>query len=479
MATNNGTTALAVAQQETLQTVPVIVEMAATYKMSPGAFIRTVKETIMPNQNASGAQILAFLTVARQYRLNPFTRQIFAFPSKGGGITPMIPVDGWADLIQKHEQFNGVEFDYHWTDGSTGAIPAKSDAKIGAITCKLHRKDMNLPIVVTEFLEECYRQTEPWQKWPRRMLRHKALIQCARIAFGFSGIYDEDEAERIAEVGGQVIPPAAAGTLIDAATGKPAVPNMSAKANADLRERLAEQKQASPTAGQSETRTTEQAAQAAEQARADAGRPANPSSAPTVDTQTQRTTGAPSAAAGRTDSSTTFHDPGPAPEVKQQPKAAGKAIPEGAAGYLEAPDPDPLVVDRSDKERVVRGTITKVFPPKKKGNGSQMGVVLGSGSKAMTLGCWHKSLHDILMAECKEGEVAQFVFTSKPGNDREFFDLQAIERLGPWEYGKDENGKPIRVIRYDRGEATEEAGDEPEHDESEQGELSGEGQENW
>ena len=29
------------------------------------------------------------------------------------------------------------------------------------------------------------------------MLRHKALIQCARIAFGFSGIYDEDEAHRI------------------------------------------------------------------------------------------------------------------------------------------------------------------------------------------------------------------------------------------------------------------------------------------
>jgi hypothetical protein len=30
-----------------------------------------------------------------------------------------------------------------------------------------------------------------------RMLRHKALIQAARLAFGFSGIYDQDEAERI------------------------------------------------------------------------------------------------------------------------------------------------------------------------------------------------------------------------------------------------------------------------------------------
>ena len=29
------------------------------------------------------------------------------------------------------------------------------------------------------------------------MLRHKAMIQCARLAFGFVGIYDEDEAQRI------------------------------------------------------------------------------------------------------------------------------------------------------------------------------------------------------------------------------------------------------------------------------------------
>ncbi len=33
------------------------------------------------------------------------------------------------------------------------------------------------------------------------MLRHKAMIQCARIAFGFGGIYDADEAERIIESG--------------------------------------------------------------------------------------------------------------------------------------------------------------------------------------------------------------------------------------------------------------------------------------
>jgi hypothetical protein len=30
------------------------------------------------------------------------------------------------------------------------------------------------------------------------MLRHKALIQCVRVAFGFSGVYDEDDARTVA-----------------------------------------------------------------------------------------------------------------------------------------------------------------------------------------------------------------------------------------------------------------------------------------
>ena len=38
------------------------------------------------------------------------------------------------------------------------------------------------------------------------MLRHKAMIQAARLAFGFTGIYDEDEAERIKDAGDGIKP---------------------------------------------------------------------------------------------------------------------------------------------------------------------------------------------------------------------------------------------------------------------------------
>ena len=52
-------------------------------------------------------------------------------------------------------------------------------------------------MIITEYFEEVSRATDPWKSHPRRMLRHKAIIQCARVAFAFTGIKDEDEAEVI------------------------------------------------------------------------------------------------------------------------------------------------------------------------------------------------------------------------------------------------------------------------------------------
>jgi hypothetical protein len=46
-------------------------------------------------------------------------------------------------------------------------------------------------------MAECKRNAGPWLSHPYRMLRHKSMIQCARLAFGFVGIYEQDEAERI------------------------------------------------------------------------------------------------------------------------------------------------------------------------------------------------------------------------------------------------------------------------------------------
>ncbi len=133
---------------------------------------------------ATDAQLTALLVVAQQYALNPFTKEIYAFPDKNNGIVPVVGVDGWARIINDHGQFDGMEFD-------------QDDV---SCTCRIYRKDRSRAIQITEYMAECKRDIQgPWKSHPRRMLRHKAMIQCARIAFGYGGIYDQDEAERIIE----------------------------------------------------------------------------------------------------------------------------------------------------------------------------------------------------------------------------------------------------------------------------------------
>ncbi len=163
--------------------------MATRYGMEADKFRGVIVNTVLPaneRQRVSNAQLAAFLLVAHEYDLNPLTREIYAFPTRGGGIQPIVSVDGWLKLINSHPQFDGMEFRDHLDD----------QGQLLAITCCIYRKDRNHPIEVTEYLAECMRDTDTWKKWPRRMLRHKAAIQAARYAFGFSGIVDEDEAER-------------------------------------------------------------------------------------------------------------------------------------------------------------------------------------------------------------------------------------------------------------------------------------------
>lgn len=159
---------------------------------TPEGLLDVLKNTAFKSE-ANDDQMTALLIVANQYSLNPWTKEIYAFPDKNNGIVPIVGVDGWSRIINSHPQFDGMDFD-------------QDDEKC---TCKIYRKDRNHPISITEWFSECKKEQiktkngfmidTPWQSHPKRMLRHKAMIQCARIAFGFAGIYDQDEADRIIE----------------------------------------------------------------------------------------------------------------------------------------------------------------------------------------------------------------------------------------------------------------------------------------
>jgi phage recombination protein Bet len=165
-------------------------KLAARLDMGDGTgLMETLKATAFKGP-VTDAQMTALMIVANQYGLNPWTKEIYAFPDKNNGIVPVVGVDGWSRIINSHSMFDGIDFE--------------QDAD--SCTCTIHRKDRGHPIRVTEYMVECKRPVGPWQSHPYRMLRHKALIQCARLAFGFVGIFDQDEAERIVEAESKEVP---------------------------------------------------------------------------------------------------------------------------------------------------------------------------------------------------------------------------------------------------------------------------------
>lgn len=230
-------------------------------------FWDTLKSTVFKTKDGgapSNEEMMTLLVVAEQYGLNPFTREIYAFPDKKAGIVPVVGVDGWIRIVNSHPQFDGIEFQY---SEKLVQIDEHHRPAPEWCMCIIHRKDRALPIKVQEYLDEVYRPpftgrgrnneeyqvNGPWQSHTKRFLRHKALIQCARVAFGFSGIHDEDEAEDIAATaasGGRIIDHQPAdGTQAEtkpAATAKlDALSSPKAEARADFVEQ-AQQRQPEP-----------------------------------------------------------------------------------------------------------------------------------------------------------------------------------------------------------------------------------------
>jgi phage recombination protein Bet len=221
------------------QAPSLLAKIAARYSVEPSKMLATLKATAFKGE-VTNEQMMALLIVADQFKLNPWTREIYAFPDRQNGIVPVVGVDGWARIANEHPQFDGMEFVDGPTDPKTG-VPEWIEAVI-------HRKDRAHPTRAREYFVECRRNVSPWQSHPRRMLRHKAMIQALRIAFGFGGIFDEDEAARIAEAG--VINAAAANTAIEAINAeiKPAAPPQIAQAPAGVVEQSAPTPEVIPAA---------------------------------------------------------------------------------------------------------------------------------------------------------------------------------------------------------------------------------------
>lgn len=167
--------------------------MALEANMPRESFLNTLKKTVMPSQNVSDEHVAAFLVLAHKYKLDPLSEQIHAFPSKGG-VKAMIGIDGWISIAQRQAHYDGFKHIDQFDE----------KGKLVAVTAIVRRKDHSEPTEITEYMDECSRDTTPWKQFPKRMLRHKAIMQGIRMAFGISNLVDEDEAADIRRDEGQM-----------------------------------------------------------------------------------------------------------------------------------------------------------------------------------------------------------------------------------------------------------------------------------
>ena len=165
--------------------------LARKYGMEATPFRNAVISCCFADKKlATVENLTALFVIANEYNLNPFTRQIYVFKGAGGGIVPIVSADGWYHIITTHPQADGLGISYDY-DESGNPI---------SCTCTLARKDWSAPVVITEFLAECKKNSPAWNNMPHRMLRHRAIIQAARVAFGLGGIYDPEEGADVAGV---------------------------------------------------------------------------------------------------------------------------------------------------------------------------------------------------------------------------------------------------------------------------------------
>jgi phage recombination protein Bet len=173
--------------------------------MSYESFVTVLTQTAFSGLVAwTQADLERLLAAAERYELNPLNREIFAMSARASNfdhtsehlnepILLVVGVDGWCKILNTHPAFDGVTFCESNSDDLT------SNLAPAWMSCSIHRKDRSMPITVTEYFHEVRTDHIAWATHPRRMLRHKALVQCARVAFGLTGIVDPDEARRIQE----------------------------------------------------------------------------------------------------------------------------------------------------------------------------------------------------------------------------------------------------------------------------------------
>jgi phage recombination protein Bet len=165
--------------------------------LSYDSFVRLIIQSALSRLTIwTQADLERLLLTAERLGLDPLSNEIYAIEKqavagKKAQIIFVVGVDGWTKIINSHPAFDGMKF--------VESEPGDDELPL-YFECTIFRKDRKVATTVREYMYEVHTNQGAWLTHPRRMLRHKAMVQCARVCFGLSGIYDPDEAFRVSQI---------------------------------------------------------------------------------------------------------------------------------------------------------------------------------------------------------------------------------------------------------------------------------------
>lgn len=165
--------------------------------------VETIKNTVA--KGASDSELFMFLSVAAQYDLNPFLKELW-FIKMGGQPTIMTSKDGLVKIckkdpncskIQSGTVYENDEFEITYEDFEISGFKHRFNAKergeiLGAWASVTYKNDKK-PMFVYVSFDEYNAKNSTWRKYPSAMIEKTAISKVCKLSADISGLYSPEE----------------------------------------------------------------------------------------------------------------------------------------------------------------------------------------------------------------------------------------------------------------------------------------------
>jgi phage recombination protein Bet len=178
------------------------VDSGVQVKLSP-AIVR--KYLVQGQGQVSDQEVMMFLMLCRDQKLNPFVRDCYLIKYGDQPATMVTGKDAFTKRAEKHSQYDGCEAGVLVVAeggmierAGTMVLP---DEKLVGGWARVHRKDRKVPSMATASMDEYMGRKKDgtpnrqWTEKPATMIRKVALVQALRETFpdSLGGLYDAAE----------------------------------------------------------------------------------------------------------------------------------------------------------------------------------------------------------------------------------------------------------------------------------------------